>query len=217
MSALNVKQALDRLNGLLPLKQRQACLPPLLRELHREILRSFYFHGQPLSRQQIAAQLQGDDVDGALRRLADDDLLVLAPDGKTIAGAYPFTLEQRAHRVTANGQDLRAMCALDALSVAPMFNASTRVDSRCHVQGVAIGIHMQNEEVLATVPEQPYVGIRWQGTAGCAAQSLCLEMVFLCDQTTAENWQAGDRTNSDIFTLPEAVAFGSGFFRPLLD
>jgi hypothetical protein len=44
-----------------------------------------------------------------------------------------------------------------------------------------------------------------------------MEMVFLKDRQTAEEWQDGDTENVSLFTLPEAVEFGKRFFLPLLD
>lgn len=213
---MNVQHSLDRLNGLLPLAARQAQLEPSLRELHMKILRSFAERGRPPLPEELAAQLGDNGVAAALQRLAGDDLIVLAPDTCAIAGAYPFSIEPRPHRVTFNGNEVHAMCALDALSVAPMFDAPVRVRSHCHVNGAAIEIHMHGTQVLAAAPEQPYVGIRWQGTSGCAAQSLCLEMVFLRDRVTAGDWQGDSPGTTDVFSLPEAVEFGAAFFRPLL-
>jgi hypothetical protein len=216
MTTANISDALARLNRLLPLKEKQDRLDPSLRTLHREILRSFAERGCPPSRAQIAAQTGKDEVDTALQRLAEDDLIVLSPDRRLVTGAYPFTLEERAHRVTIGGVTVHAMCALDALSVAPMFEIRTRVNSVCHVSAAPVEILMQGEQLLSARPEHPCIGIRWQGTSGCAAQSLCMEMVFLADAATADGWQQKDRGNASVFDLPAAVAFGARFFRPLL-
>jgi mercuric reductase len=213
---MDIDAALDRLNSLLPLKARQDRLDPVLRKLHRAILEGFFRTGNPLSREQLSDQLGNSAVDAALQQLASDDLIVLGPDRRQLAGVYPFTTEERVHRVLVNGHTVHAMCALDALSVAPMFNTATRVDSRCHVTGAPIEIHMQGTELLSALPADPYVGIRWQGTSGCAAQSLCLEMLFLRDRATALAWQQEDIANMSIFDLPAAVAFGAAFFTPLL-
>ncbi len=210
-----VQKALARLNALLPLAQRQVALSPALRALHREILRSFVTQGRPLDYAQMAA-LNGDNPGAALQRLADDDLVVLAPDRRTLIGAYPFTAEARVHRVTVNGHPLHAMCALDALSVAPMFDTATQIQSCCQVQEKPVGIHMQGGALISASPGHPQVGIRWQSTSGCAARSLCLDMIFLYDAATAATWQAQEPDNRDVFALPEAVAFGAAFFRPLL-
>jgi len=216
MTTMNISDALARLNGLLPLKEKQDRLNPLLRALHRQILRSFAERGCPLSRGEIATQTGTDGVDAALQRLAEDDLIVLSSDRRLVTGAYPFTLEQRAHRVTIGGVTVHAMCALDALSVAPMLEIRTRVNSVCHVSGAPVEIFMQGDKLLSARPEYPCVGIRWQGTSGCAAQSLCMEMVFLANAATADAWQREDRRNTSVFDLPAAVEFGAQFFRPLL-
>ena len=213
---IDIGTALGRLNGLLPLKERQDRLDPALRNLHRAILDGFFRYGKPLSRDQLAVQLGEGAVDAALQQLAADDLVVLTPDRQQLAGAYPFTAEERVHRVLVNGHTVHAMCALDALSVAPMFNTATRVDSRCHVTGAPIEIHMQGTELLSALPADPFIGIHWQGTSGCAAQSICLEMLFLRDRETAMAWQQEDSANMSIFDLPAAVAFGAAFFTPLL-
>jgi hypothetical protein len=213
---VDLAAALDKLNSLLPLKARQSQLEPQLRNLHRAILRQFATAGQPLSRDLVAQQLGDEDPDAALGRLADDDLVVLTADRRDIAGAYPFTAEERVHAVLVNGHTVHAMCALDALAIAPMFETATRIDSRCHVTGTPIEIHMQGTELLSAKPGDVHVGIHWQGTSGCAAQSLCLEMVFLADPATARHWQQQDSENTDLYELPDAVRFAAAYFRPLL-
>lgn len=213
---MNITESIDHLNSLLPLKARQDSLDPVLRDIHRKILLSFATTGKPLSRFQLAAQLDEDRVDQALQQLAAGDLIVLSVDQRRIVGAYPFTVEQRVHQVDIGGKRVHAMCALDALSIAPMCQAATRILSRCHVTGDPVEIRMDAGKVLSASPEDVYVGIRWQSTSGCAAKNLCMEMVYLRDLETAEKWQQQDTENNDIYNLDEAVEFGAAFFKPLL-
>lgn len=214
---MNTNNALDRLNGLLPLADNQRRLEAPLRDLHRKVLQDFVARGHPPSREEME-QLPGDyPLDDALQQLASGDLVVLSQDRQSISGAYPFTVEERVHTVSVNGHRLHAMCALDALSVAPMFQVATTVKSRCHVTGDPVEVEMQGGNVLSASPAEPLVGIRWQGTSGCAAQSLCLDMVFLRDRETAGDWQAQDSGNISILDLPSAVAMGAAFFGPLLE
>jgi len=212
----DLAEAIAHLNRLLPLQERQRALAPPLCELHRAVLRSFAAAGVPLTRDQVAAWPGIGDMDAALQRLADDDLVVLSPDRREIAGAYPFTVEPRVHRVTVNGLIVHAMCALDALSVAPLFGVATHIDSRCHLTQRPVAIDMQAACILTAQPVDPWVGIHWQATGGSAAQSLCLEMVFLYDRETARAWQQQDPEQTSLFNLADAVAFGAAFFRPLL-
>ena len=207
---------LDRLNQLLPLKACQDALDPLLRDLHRKVLLSFAATGKPLTRAQIAAEAGEERVDEVLQKLAADDLIVLSSDRQEITGAYPFTVEQRVHHVNINGQDAYAMCALDALSIAPMCKASTRILSRCHVTDAPVEIQMKADKILSAMPADVHVGIHWQSTSGCAAKNLCMEMVYLKDASTAQTWQQQDSDNISIYPLNEAVEFGAAFLNPLL-
>ena len=213
---MRLSDSLDHLNSLLPLKARQDALDPELKNIHRAILRSFAATGRPLSRQQIAEQVDADRVDDILAQLAEDDLVVLSADKQEITGAYPFTVEERVHQVNVNGQDVYAMCALDALSIAPMCQASTRILSRCHVTETPVEIQMNADKILSAIPEDVHVGIRWQSTSGCAAKNLCMEMVYLKDAATAQAWQQLDSENISIYSVDEAVEFGAAFFNPLL-
>lgn len=214
---MDLNASLEKLNSLLPLKAKQTLLEPPLRRLHVTILEHFANAGAPLSREQAAQVLGDSDVDTALHRLAADDLVVLDSERSEITGAYPFTAEERVHAVLVNGHTVHAMCALDAIAIAPMFETATRIDSRCHLTDEPVEIHMQGGELLSAKPGDVRVGIHWQGTSGCAAHSLCLEMVFLADAETADRWQQQDSANTDLYELPEAVRFASAFFRPLLE
>lgn len=41
-------------------------------------------------------------------------------------------------------------------------------------------------------------------------------MIFLRDRKAASEWRGGDVEDHGLFTLPEAVEFGAGFFVPLV-
>ena len=215
---MQTRAAVERLTGQLPLQPRQAALPPGWAAVHRAVLRSLVEQGRPLTREEIAAMLPAGDVDAALARLGGDDLVVLAAGSREVVGAYPVTCEPTPHQVTVHGHTIHAMCALDAVSVAPMFDAETVIESRCHVTRTPIRIRQSGERLLAVEPSDDVrVGVRWQNPTGAAAHSMCLEMVFLEDRATGEQWQGGDTDSITLFTVPEAIAFGSAFFRPLLE
>ncbi len=216
MSA-DVASAIERLHSQLPLQGRQQALPPALAQVHRAMLHSLAERGQPLTRDEIAQMLEDGDVDGALARLGEDDLVVLGHSGTLPVGAYPMTVEDTPHHLKVNGRAVNAMCALDALSVGPMFNADVDIESRCHVTGEPIHIRQQGNQISSAEPSPNVrVGVKWQNPSACAAHSMCLEMVFLKDEPTALARQQGDTENNTLFALPEAVAFGAGFFNPLV-
>jgi mercuric reductase len=145
-------------------------------------------------------------------------MVVVGNDGEP-KGAYPFTMEAREHRVRVNGNTVNAMCALDALSVSPMFGVKTEIDSRCRVTGEPVNIRQSGMDIEnAGEAGETRIGIAW-GAANadsCCADSLCTEMLFLRDGKIAQRWLEEDPDNREIFSLQEAVEFGNRFFAPLM-
>ena len=212
-----VDAALNRLNLQLPLAARQRSLPPELAALHRAILRSLYERGRPLTCDEIAGMVAPAGADAALLRLAADDLVVLSEERRNAVGAYPMTTEPTPHRLTLAGRAVNAMCALDALSVTPMFGGEVEIRSTCRVTGQAVRIRQREEDILEAEPAGVVVGIRWQMPHTChAAHSMCMEMVFLASRQTALSWHGDDLANHSVLTLAEAVGLGASFFKPLL-
>ncbi len=169
---MTVAEGVRRLQEILPLQTRRSALPEAERRLHRQILRSFAHEGRPPTVTECAGFLGVDDAGGFLARLAKDDLIVLDADG-SIEGAYPFTTSRTAHRVGLMGRTVHAMCALDALAMAPMFDAASVVDSRCEVEGTSLRIEQSGGELVAASPAGSiYVGIQWGTTGETAAHSL---------------------------------------------
>lgn len=169
---MDVEEGVRRLQGFLPLRARQSELPDDRRLLHKAILGSFASTGAPLGADACEVVLGGEDPREALAELAGKDLIVLSGDG-AVQGAYPFTTAHTPHRVTLRGHAVHAMCALDALAVAPMFDAQTVVESTCDLTGTALRVEQSGEQVRATFPGRSiHMGIQWQRTRGAAAHSL---------------------------------------------
>jgi mercuric reductase len=211
-----VEKALNRLESILPLKERQDDCGKQIKELHQQIIRSFVDKGRILSRDEMGHYVS--NLEDAVNILKERDMVVFAEDGEPL-GAYPFTMEEREHTVQVNGHRVHAMCALDALAVGPMFEKETQVVSRCRVTGDQVSIHQAGNTILN--PEEAggvCFGIIW-GAANAdisCADSLCTEMMFLRDSEIARQWLADDPKNREVFTLQEAVEFGDRFFTPLV-
>ena len=133
-------------------------------------------------------------------------------------GAYPFTMEQRDHKISVNDHTIHSMCALDALAISPMFNVKTHIESKCHVTGDPISIDQLDQEVLnRNENEGVHFGLSWNSAANnCCATSLCTEMIFLKDKEIADTWLSEDSENREIFTLDKAIEFATGFLKPLV-
>jgi mercuric reductase len=215
---MTVHDALTRLQKKFPLKDRQDRLDSDLKQLHITVLNSFYEQGRPLSNKQIQARFPYIDPHEALTKLSDHDLIVLDNAGDKILGAYPFTLERTVHNIHINQHELHAMCALDVLAIAPMFNAPACIDSRCYLSEASIKIKMDGIKIVDVQPSgDVYVGVHWQTPVGHAAYSLCMDMVFLQDRNTALTWQdARTHHGTSLFKLEDAARLGAAFFTPLL-
>ena len=97
-----LERALNRLESILPLKERQEDCGRQIKELHQQIIRSFVDKGRILSREEMAHYVS--NLEDAVKLLKESDMVVFAEDGEPL-GAYPFTMEEREY----------------ALAVAPMF------------------------------------------------------------------------------------------------
>ena len=210
-----VVNATRRLAEILPLQQNLASLDDTSRKIYKYIIKSFVNAGQPPSLQDIS-ELSPLPIE-VVQSLAAKDMITLN-ENLEITGAYPFTVEQRAHRLIISNHELHAMCALDALAPAAMFHCPSTIDSQCEVSKKPVHIELDNKTILNDEARETFFGINWQ--AACSSQScassLCTEMVFLLNKTIAEQWLNENPEQREIFTLPEAVEFSAAFFVPLM-
>ncbi len=210
-----VKQAVEHLNKILPLTERQKKLSDEITNVHRLILKSYVEIGRTLNRDEIAAHVE--NIDDVINTLRSNDMVVFDSNDEPV-GAYPFTMEQRDHKIRVNDHTIHSMCALDALAISPMFNVETHIDSKCHVTGDSIAIDQLDQKVLSNNGNDDiHFGLSWNSAANnCCATSLCTEMVFLKDKEIAESWFDEDTENREIFTLSDAIDFSTQFFKPLV-
>ncbi len=210
-----VQTAVDRLNKILPLAERQKKLGPEISDVYQMILRSYVELGRTLNRTEIAKHTS--NIDDVINILRSNDMVVFDSDDEPV-GAYPFTMEQRDHKISINNHTVHAMCALDALAISPMFDIETHIDSKCHISGEAISIDQSDQTILNhDKNEKLHFGINWSSAAdNCCATSLCTEMVFLIDNNVAQAWLTEDQQNREIFNVDDAIEFASRFFKPLV-
>lgn len=210
-----VSNAIARLDKILPLAQRQQQLGSDIADVYQRILLSYVERGTSLSKDEMAQHV--GDIEQAIATLKQYDMVVF-DDNDEPTGTYPFTMEQREHKVTFNGHTVHCMCALDALAVAPMFGLETDINSRCHLNGDTITIHQNSYEIIEHESvADVYFGISWNAAANnCCASSLCTEMIFLKGTGHAGQWRLDDPDNREIFNLDDAVEFAAGFFTPLV-
>jgi mercuric reductase len=214
---VNVKTstALQRLDSILPLISGLKSLSIDDAALYCKLINSYAHQGRALTRREVGEFV--DNAEQALNNIVGSKLIVLDADGNP-AGAYPFTSEEREHKVHVNGVKVHCMCALDALAVSPMFETPTVIDSQCRVTGEEIHIEQNGTECSGGTLDA-WFGINWGAVAAdiACAESLCMEMMFLVNESVAREWLAESSETREIFDLPAAVDFAARFFVPLAE
>ena len=210
-----MKNAVDHLNEILPLAERQETLSNGIANVYQLILKSYIELGRTLNKAEIAEYVE--DIDETINTLRSNDMVVFDENDEPV-GAYPFTMEQREYKVNVNDHTVHSMCALDALAISPMYNVKTHIESKCHVTGDGIVIDQLDQKILNNEENKNvHFGLNWSSAENnCCATSLCTEMIFLKDKKIAETWLAEDPDNREIFTLNDAIEFATRFFKPLV-
>ena len=213
---IKLEKALARLQGILPLKERQEECSEQIKTLHQHMLHSFVSRGRILTRKEMTQYVS--NLEEAILSLRNSDMVIFSDNGDPL-GAYPFTMEVREHIVQVNGHQVYAMCALDALAISPMFGVKTQISSQCRITGDAFRIQMSGK-TIENLHEASniHIGIAWGATDAdtSCADSLCMEMMFLRDSKVTQQWLMDNSANREAFTLLEAVEFSSRFFVPLI-
>jgi len=213
---MKVERAIERLQKILPIKIRLDDMDTDSASIYLAVVNGFY----RLGRAPLISELESthSDAKNIVANLGKQDMLTLDETGE-VKGCYPFTMENRVHRIQINGNEVHAMCAMDALAPSSMFETSSVILSECEVTKEPVRIKLNNQSIQneGDVPEVHF-GINWMAASACGscADNLCTEMLFLKDTKTAEAWLNDDAENREIFTLPDAVKFATGFFKPMM-
>ena len=193
---------------------RRARLTEAERELYFWILRRFATDGRPGSGEvRAAAGRLGLDTEVALATLSREDLVHRRPDG-ALSVAYPFSGRPTAHRVRfSSGHEVDAMCAIDALGIAPMFGQRIEVESRDPVSGETIGARVAPDRAAEWWPDSAVVvagAARSQGDACCGC---CPVLNFFASPANAERWLTEHPdVRGNIISMPDAAAAGRAVF-----
>jgi hypothetical protein len=194
-------------------------LSALQRQLYYWILRQFAAATPPTgARTRTAADALGLDAADAFRVLAREDLVHVDATGRPVV-AYPFSAEPRGHRVLIEGERwVEAMCAIDALGVAPTLGLPIEVYSRDPLSGGEIRVRLDPSEGAWWEPQEAVVV---SGSAGCESpsfRSCCDVLNFFERRETAERYLAENPSvTGKPISLTEAIEAGRLVFGNLLD
>ncbi|WP_191567619.1 alkylmercury lyase family protein [Metabacillus idriensis] len=167
------------------------------------------------------------DVQSALRRLRELDLIQWDQISGDVTVAYPFSGVPTLHRVTLAGMSpAYSMCAIDALGIPSMFTDAV-IESECAFCGKKITINVKDNVPVAN-PGTVVVGLgttdATDSNGSCDSScgpneptsistSCCPAIQFYCSE---EHWQKANAKNSttakDKLTLAEAFEVGAAIF-----
>jgi Alkylmercury lyase len=207
----------------IPPSKLGAARPARLREPERDlyfwILRQFATRGRPRSGaiRDAAAEL-GLDGNSALATLAGEDLVHLGGGGE-IAVAYPFSGRPTAHRVRfPSGHEAYAMCALDALGIAPMFDQTIAIVSRDPLSGEEIRVQAAPGGDAYWRPLASVVVTGAMHGQGDSCQNCCPVLNFFASAESGEHWlEDHPQVRGHVITIPEAVVAGRAIFGGVLE
>jgi hypothetical protein len=192
-----------------------------LRAVQQAVLRSFAATGRPPQPAGLAEALapHGGSARQVLNRLHAADFLRLDEAGN-IQAAYPFSATPTGHRVQiTGGPQVYAMCAIDALGIAPMLGAGVIIFSADPLTGTPITVNVPATGPASWDPATTVVfsGHLTRAPDGPAADVACSLINFFTDQTNAANW-AGSRPDitGTILRQQQALQTAAQTFGTLL-
>lgn len=134
-----------------------------------------------------------------VQELAREDWLV--PSGELVTAVYPFALEPSGIRVTIEGQERFAMCAIDALGIASMLSTPVEINATCPQSGEPLSLSVALDGTVSTMPSDVVVVRRRQG--GSAHLSRCAATRFFASGDAAERWRAESGDAGDLILSPD--------------
>jgi hypothetical protein len=199
--------------------ERTARLGREERQFYRWILDRFA-RAAPPTAAQLAEQARAHDLDpeAASEILAREDLVHTDDDGAVLV-AYPFSARPRGHRVTIDdGPTVEAMCAIDALGIAPMLNKPIEVGSHDPISRSEVRVRLHPQEGAAWEPETAVVLAGSSCASGPSYCGCCDVLNFFDSTETAQQYllEHADLTGIPISIL-EAIEAGHAIFGEVLE
>jgi hypothetical protein len=131
--------------------------------------------------------------------------------------AYPFSGRATAHRVQLEGREVYAMCAIDALGIAPMLGERIAIASRDPLTGEEIRVELEPDGRGQWYPQEAVVVSGTTG-GGESCDCCCPVLNFFASATNAEGWLAAHpRVTGIAISMPEAITSGRAVFGGILE
>ena len=139
------------------------------------------------------------------------------PGDPAVTHAYPFSNERTAHRVRlADGPEVFAMCAIDALGMPFMLKREASIESLCEDCGVAVRIEVQDREIVGHSPADTVVWLGERAADCVAATDLCPNLNFFCSPSHLARWKERANARGEQLDLQQALIRGRQVFEHLM-
>jgi hypothetical protein len=204
----------------IPLAKSGRCRGERLAETEREfyawILRRFS-EADAVGSDVVEAEATriGLDLTKVRSKLAGEDLVHFDADG-SVAVAYPFSGRATAHRVLIDGHSVYAMCAIDALGIAPMFGRPIVVTSHDPVTEGEINVWLQPDGTATWQPEEAVV-VTGRCCEGAAFEGCCQVLNFFSSTGSAEQYLLEGGIEGFPIDMPQAIEVGRVIFGDVLE
>lgn len=157
------------------------------------------------------------EAERIIERLNQAD--IVTTEGGEIISAYPFSAKVTRHKVVfADGREVYALCATDALGIHFMLHEDMAVRSRCPECETEMKIEVKDGKIVSTVPDGIVEFVSKQEHCGCTAKTFCPFMNFFCSQEHLEKWRERNPDNGkgEVYQLHEVLDHGKWIFGDFL-
>jgi hypothetical protein len=186
--------------------------------LYQWVLRRFAEHGKPSGHElRVKATELGLERERTLEALAREDLLHTNTEGEIVV-AYPFSGRPTRHHVLLeSGQEVDAMCAIDAVGVAAMLGMRVRVRSSDPTTEDEITVSVDPSGHASWQPLEAVV-VAGSRSDGPSYEGCCAVLNLFSSTASAERYLAGHpEVRGRTISIPEAVAAGRAIFGQALE
>jgi hypothetical protein len=190
-----------------------------MRAVHQAVLRSFAATGRPPAPRSLAGIAAPFETAAVLSGLVELDHLCLDEAG-LITVAYPFSTARTPHLVElGNGVSAYAMCAIDALGIAPMLREPILISSLDARTGepISVSLDASGDGQWRPASAVVFVGQAADSCACSSAETCCGFMNFFVNRRSARSW-AGmhPEISGRILSQRRAIELGRVIFGRML-
>jgi hypothetical protein len=182
---------------------RALTMPPQAHRVYRALIDALLATGVLPNDTTLAqsTELSIAEVHAALDTLVAGDWAGRDETG-AIVTLYPFSVTPTTTIVQLAGVTRYAMCAIDALGVAPMLDRPTTVQSTCPVSGEALTLTVEPDGVREYTPAT--IAVLYRRAAGPAHVNRCGATRFFRSPADGQRWLATNGGPDDIILDPVA-------------